>query len=89
MQVNIKSMTEWVFKAKCRGMDTNLFYPERGDPSTSSSICYNCPCRLDCLEDAIARAEKLGIWGGCSERTRRRIRRVRALARKNGLTIEE
>jgi WhiB family redox-sensing transcriptional regulator len=38
--------------------------------------------REDCLEYALANGEKFGIWGGLSERERRRIRRSRALARR-------
>jgi WhiB family redox-sensing transcriptional regulator len=40
--------------------------------------------RLECLEYALANGEKFGIWGGMSERERRRIRRARALARRRG-----
>jgi WhiB family redox-sensing transcriptional regulator len=40
--------------------------------------------RLECLEYALANGEKFGIWGGMSERERRRIRRARALARRQG-----
>jgi WhiB family redox-sensing transcriptional regulator len=36
--------------------------------------------REQCLEYAITHSEKFGIWGGLSERERRRIRRERALA---------
>lgn len=80
-------MTQWVDRAKCKGMDPNVFHPQRGEPTLpATKVCYNCPVRLDCLEDAIANGHKHGIWGGCSERTRRRIRRARMLARKAGLT---
>ena len=40
-----------------------------------------CVVREDCLEYALQNGEKFGIWGGMSERERRRIRRQRALAR--------
>ncbi len=56
-------------------------------PSTGTStreakeVCRGCVVREDCLEYALANGEKFGIWGGMSERERRRIRRQRALAR--------
>jgi WhiB family redox-sensing transcriptional regulator len=42
--------------------------------------------REDCLEYALVNGEKFGIWGGMSERERRRLRRQRALARRAGQT---
>jgi WhiB family redox-sensing transcriptional regulator len=39
--------------------------------------------REDCLEYALANGEKFGIWGGMSERERRRVRRARALQRRD------
>jgi WhiB family redox-sensing transcriptional regulator len=38
--------------------------------------------REDCLEYALANGEKFGIWGGLSERERRRLRRQRAMQRR-------
>ena len=48
----------------------------------SKEVCRGCVVREDCLEYALANGEKFGIWGGMSERERRRIRRQRALARR-------
>jgi WhiB family redox-sensing transcriptional regulator len=47
----------------------------------AKEVCRGCVVREDCLEYALANGEKFGIWGGMSERERRRIRRQRALAR--------
>ena len=47
-----------------------------------------CVVREDCLEYALANGEKFGIWGGLSERERRRIRRQRALLRRTALEAE-
>ena len=41
-------------------------------------IIGQCVVREDCLEYALANGEKFGIWGGLSERERRRLRRQRA-----------
>ncbi len=45
-------------------------------------MCRGCVVREDCLEYALANGEKFGIWGGLSERERRRIRRMRTLQRR-------
>jgi WhiB family redox-sensing transcriptional regulator len=58
----------WQDQANCLGVDPDLFFPERGA----------CVVRGDCLEYALANGEKFGIWGGLSERERRRLRRQRA-----------
>ena len=45
-------------------------------------LCHGCEVRPECLEYALRHGEKFGIWGGMSERERRRLRRQRALARR-------
>jgi WhiB family redox-sensing transcriptional regulator len=45
-------------------------------------VCRGCVVREECLEYALSNGEKFGIWGGMSERERRRLRRARALARR-------
>ena len=77
----------WQDRAACLGMDPDLFFPERGASTREAkSICRSCPVRVDCLEFALANGEKFGIWGGMSERERRRIRRARAQAARRRLT---
>ena len=74
---------EWVTRANCRGLDPDLFFPERGDPTREAkAVCQGCRVRSDCLAVALARSEKFGIWGGMSERERRRIRRALAHSRR-------
>jgi WhiB family redox-sensing transcriptional regulator len=71
----------WQDLANCRGGNADLFFPERGASTrTAKSICNACAVREDCLEFAIANGEKFGIWGGLSERERRKIRRERQIA---------
>lgn len=73
----------WVKHAICRGIDPDLFYPERGESTAEAkAVCKECPVRTECGEYALEIGEKFGIWGGMSERERRRIRRERRLARK-------
>lgn len=68
----------------CVGVDPALFYPGRGDnfaAAEARSVCLDCPVREDCAEWAI-RHERQGIWGGLSEKERRRLRKAR------GITVE-
>ena len=75
----------WRDDARCRGLDPNFFFPEQGETSTSTArdVCSLCDVRVDCLEFALQNGEKFGIWGGLSERERRRIRRQRAQAARS------
>ena len=65
------------------GVDPDLFFPERGASTREAKeVCRGCVVREDCLEYALANGEKFGIWGGLSERERRRLRRQRAMQRR-------
>jgi WhiB family redox-sensing transcriptional regulator len=68
----------WQTDGACRGHNPNLFFPPRGTPprkiNEAKQICNECPIRIKCLEYALYHGEKLGIWGGLSERERRTIR---------------
>lgn len=69
---------DWQFRANCMGVDPELFFPERGSSTREAKeVCRGCVVREDCLDFAIANGEKFGIWGGMSERERRRVRRSR------------
>src|ERR1700709_2474497 len=71
----------WQDQANCLGVDPDLFFPERGASTREAKeVCRGCVVRLDCLDYALDNGEKFGIWGGLSERERRRLRRQRAHA---------
>lgn len=71
----------WQDYANCRGADADLFFPERGASTRKAkSICGACEVKGDCLEYALVNGEKFGIWGGMSERERRRVRRERMIS---------
>ena len=73
----------WQDYANCLGVDPDLFFPERGASTREAKeVCRGCIVRSLCLEYALVNGEKFGIWGGMSERERRRIRRQRSLARQ-------
>ena len=70
----------WHRLANCRGVDPELFFPARGaSTAEAKEVCRGCVVRIACLDYAVAANEKQGIWGGMSERERRRVRRARAL----------
>lgn len=74
---------DWQSRANCMGVDPDLFFPERGASTREAKeVCRGCVVREDCLEYALANGEKFGIWGGLSERERRRLRRARAMSRR-------
>ena len=66
----------WQLLANCLGVDPDLFFPERGaSTKEAKSVCQGCVVREECLEYALANGEKFGIWGGLSERERRKLKR--------------
>ena len=68
----------WRDRGACRGLDPEVFYPdEEEDPIEAKAICGGCHVRVTCLEHALRYREKEGVWGGCTERERRRIIRQR------------
>ncbi|MFZ4515891.1 MAG: WhiB family transcriptional regulator [Acidimicrobiia bacterium] len=86
-ETEIEDAKRWQEQANCLGVDPDLFFPERGASTREAkAVCAGCEVRVDCLEYALANGEKFGIWGGLSERERRRLRRQRALARRNAAT---
>ncbi len=67
---------QWQDQANCLGVDPDLFFPERGASTREAKeVCRGCVVKQDCLEFALANGEKFGIWGGLSERERRKLRR--------------
>jgi WhiB family redox-sensing transcriptional regulator len=72
------NMDDWADQARCRGEDTNIFYPVTdSEVRAAKEICEICVVRKECLEFALATRQKDGVWGGQSERDRRRILRKR------------
>jgi len=77
----------WQDYSNCRGADADLFFPERGASTRKAkAICNACQVKAECLEFAIQQSEKFGIWGGLSERERRRIRKERAIAARRRIS---
>ena len=77
---------DWHDQANCLGVDPDLFFPERGASTREAKeVCRGCEVRRDCLEFALQNGEKFGIWGGLSERERRKIRRQRAQVARSSI----
>ncbi|WP_456946824.1 WhiB family transcriptional regulator [Geodermatophilus sp. SYSU D00697] len=65
----------WRLDALCAETDPEAFFPEKGGSTREAKrVCAGCPVRSQCLEFALANDERFGIWGGLSERERRRLR---------------
>jgi WhiB family redox-sensing transcriptional regulator len=70
--------SSWRKHASCRGIDPEVFYPATDEEAEEAkAICASCPVRQACLEHALAHREREGVWGGATERERRRILRQR------------
>jgi len=67
---------DWQERALCAQTDPEAFFPEKGGSTREAKrICSGCEVRAECLDYALAHDERFGIWGGLSERERRRLRR--------------
>ena len=66
---------EWQERALCAQTDPEAFFPEKGGSTREAKrICLGCEVRAECLEYALAHDERFGIWGGLSERERRKLK---------------
>jgi len=74
--------TSWMQQGKCRELPPETFFPSDGvGVEVARRICADCPVKEPCLEYALVSRIEHGVWGGASERERRRIaRRRRGLA---------
>ena len=66
----------WQERALCAETDPEAFFPEKGGSTREAKkICTGCEVKAECLEYALSNDERFGIWGGLSERERRRLKR--------------
>lgn len=81
-----KDIDSWRVYANCKGADTAIFFPEgNSTQKPAKDLCKGCFVKPECLEFALVTNQEAGIWGGMSERQRKRLRRQRrqAQASKN------
>ena len=70
------SALAWQADALCAQTDPEAFFPEKGGSTRDAKrICTTCDVRDQCLEYALQNDERFGIWGGLSERERRKLKR--------------
>jgi WhiB family redox-sensing transcriptional regulator len=78
----------WAEQALCAQIGGEAWFPEKGDVddpktnafsvSTAKKVCARCPVRTPCLDYALRNDERFGVWGGTTERERRRLKKERA-----------
>lgn len=67
---------EWQARGLCSQSDPDAFFPEKGGSSREAKrICGRCDVKTECLEYALGHDEGFGVWGGLSERERRKLKR--------------
>ena len=67
----------WTERALCKETDPEAFFPEKGGSTREAKrICLGCEVKDDCLDYALAHDERFGIWGGLSERERRKLKKL-------------
>jgi WhiB family redox-sensing transcriptional regulator len=78
---------EWMADGKCRDVPPSVFFPSDGlGVQEAQRICAECAVSEACLEYALANRIDHGVWGGRSERERRRILRRRRLAQTTAVS---
>ena len=66
----------WQERALCAQTDPEAFFPEKGGSTREAKrVCLTCDVRGECLDYALANDERFGIWGGLSERERRKLKK--------------
>lgn len=74
--------TEWMAQGNCADKPPSLFFPSDGvGVEVAKRVCADCPMKATCLEYALSNRIDHGVWGGTSERERRRILKARAARR--------
>jgi WhiB family redox-sensing transcriptional regulator len=68
--------SSWQERALCAQTDPEAFFPEKGGSTREAKrVCLSCDVRGECLEYALMHDERFGIWGGLSERERRKLKK--------------
>jgi WhiB family redox-sensing transcriptional regulator len=68
----------WRQHAACQGLDPEIFYPPSDEEAgPAKAVCAQCSVAATCLDYALGSRERDGVWGGATEKERRRIIRQR------------
>lgn len=65
----------WAARGACTDLDPDGFFVQGADQQLVKVTCKKCPVRTECLADALDNRVEFGVWGGTTERERRRILR--------------
>jgi WhiB family redox-sensing transcriptional regulator len=75
--LNIEKPPEWMADGLCAQVDPELWFPEKGGSTRQAkAVCARCTVCPECLAYALANDDRFGVWGGTSERDRRRMTRA-------------
>lgn len=67
---------DWREQALCAQTDSEAFFPEKGGSTREAKkVCLSCEVRDECLEAALYNDERFGVWGGLTERERRKLKK--------------
>lgn len=67
---------DWQERALCAQTDPEAYFPDKGGSTKAAKkVCRSCEVRVECLEYALEHEERFGVWGGLSERERRKLKR--------------
>lgn len=76
VEAGTESEPSWQERSLCAQTDPEAFFPEKGGSTREAKkVCVGCDVRVECLEYALAKDERFGIWGGLSERERRKLKK--------------
>lgn len=67
----------WMDDALCAQADADMFFPEGQGASAAEAkrLCALCPVQDECLSFALEHRLYYGVWGGLTDKQRRRLRR--------------
>ncbi len=73
---SIRNNAPWTERALCAKVDPELFFPGAGEQAREAkSVCLECPVRTECLQYALDKDERFGVWGGLRANERRSLNR--------------
>ncbi|NNF70223.1 MAG: WhiB family transcriptional regulator [Acidimicrobiia bacterium] len=76
LAVPITEERPWLVFGACRQGDADVFFPDsKSQEAEALRICATCPVRDECFAYAIEARETYGVWGGTTEKQRRRLLR--------------
>ncbi|WP_396921616.1 WhiB family transcriptional regulator [Mycolicibacterium sp.] len=66
---------KWMEKALCPQVDGDMFFVDKGESTKpAKAVCAHCEVAAECLQYALDNDFRFGVFGGYSERERRRMK---------------